>query len=139
MDPFLHALRMSRMSVGLTLDIAVAKRAMAAGAALTSTVLQTTYTVTRTTAVIVPGTTAVELAYAIVTKTFVPPAQTVCDEPDIATVTRFEQEPQQTLRDVVYVTVFAKETVRIEQTQYSTHSDARTASACLANGGQYGV
>lgn len=42
-----------------------------------------------------------------------PPAQTVCDEPDIATVTRFEQEPQQTLWNVVYVTVIAKETVRI--------------------------
>ncbi|KAK5656877.1 hypothetical protein OQA88_4427 [Cercophora sp. LCS_1] len=120
-------------------DAPIEERGIVRVAAITTTILQTTYTVTQTTTKIVPARTAIETVYDVVTRTFIPPAQTVCNEPDIPTITVFRAEPTQTIYNVQYVTLRTQVTVWVGQTQYETYSNYQSATACWANGGYYGV
>ncbi|KAK1756961.1 hypothetical protein QBC47DRAFT_422042 [Echria macrotheca] len=122
------------------LNTGVQAREVAKAAAITSTVLQTTYTVTETSTIIVPARTSIETGLKhIVNGISVPPAQTICDEPDIATVTVLSAEPTQTVYDVDYVTFRSQVTVWVGSTQFQTYTNRQSATACWQNGGYYGV
>ncbi|KAK3686115.1 hypothetical protein B0T22DRAFT_483020 [Podospora appendiculata] len=115
-------------------------REVANAAAITSTIFETTYTVTSTETILAPApTTVTETAYDGVTRTFIPPAQTVCDQPDLVTLTVLSAQPTQTEYDVSLVTIHTINTVWVGQTQYITYTNRAAETACWAVGGQYGV
>ncbi|KAK3370035.1 hypothetical protein B0H63DRAFT_551973 [Podospora didyma] len=114
------------------------KREVAKAAALTTTV-EATVTVTSTTTVVVPGRTWIETVYDFTTATFNPPAQTVCDQQQQATLTVFSMQPTQTVYEVDHVTRDTVATVWVGQTRYTTYTNYQSASICWAAGGRYGV
>ncbi|KAK3328557.1 hypothetical protein B0T19DRAFT_476142 [Cercophora scortea] len=120
--------------------VVVEVREVAKAAAITSTIFETTYTVTSTETLLAPApTTVTETAYDGVTRTFIPPAQTVCDQPDLVTLTVLSAQPTQTEYDVSLVTIHTIDTVWVRQTQYTTYTNRAAETACWAVGGQYGV
>jgi len=77
---------------------------MAAVAAITSTVYETTYTVTSTSVVLAQPTTTIETYYVGVSRTVTAPAQTVCDVSAAQTLTIVSMQPQVTETRVAVVT-----------------------------------
>lgn len=80
------------------------ERALAAVATITSTVYETTYTVTSTSVVLAQPTTTVETYYLGVDRTVTAPAQTVCDVSAAQTLTVVSVQPQVTETKVSVVT-----------------------------------
>ncbi|KAK4467169.1 hypothetical protein QBC42DRAFT_247069 [Cladorrhinum samala] len=108
-------------------------------AAITTVTFEAATTITQTTIVVVPGRTEVETVYSQVYKTFIPPAQTVCEEAEPATITVFSTQPAQTVYQVDHITQDTVVTVWVGRTRYSTSTDYKEATACWAAGGRYGV
>ncbi|KAK3326200.1 hypothetical protein B0H66DRAFT_617092 [Apodospora peruviana] len=116
----------------------IERREPAKAAAITSTVFATT-TITSTSTILAQPRTSLETVYASVTETFTPPTQTVCDQPQLATVTVYTAQPTQTRYDVDHITVSTWATVWVGQTQYTTYTNYQAVTACWAAGGRYGV
>ncbi|KAK3381116.1 hypothetical protein B0H63DRAFT_545490 [Podospora didyma] len=114
-----------------------ARRGVAKMADYTSTVTETTYTVTSTVVELVEGDTVTETSHYITTTTFFPPAQTVCEAED--TVTLYYQGPPHTDYEVNYVTYYTFATVWVGQTQYTTSTDYPAMTRCWQGGGYYGA
>ncbi|KAK3940466.1 hypothetical protein QBC46DRAFT_260976 [Diplogelasinospora grovesii] len=114
-----------------------ARRALARVADMTSTIAETTYTVTSTIMEVATPATTTEVDYYLTTSTYTPPAQTVCDAGE--TVTYYYQGPPQTDYEVQYVTYDTWVTVYIGQTQYSTATDYNAMTRCWQGGGWYGA
>ncbi|KAK4158756.1 hypothetical protein QBC43DRAFT_294705, partial [Cladorrhinum sp. PSN259] len=108
-------------------------------AAVTTVTVEATKTITQSTTLLVPGQTEVETVYSQVVRTFTPPAQTVCQEAETATITVFSIQPAQTVYQIDHITLNTVATVWVGQTRYSTSTDYRAATACWAAGGRYGV
>ncbi|KAK4164455.1 hypothetical protein QBC43DRAFT_288705 [Cladorrhinum sp. PSN259] len=121
-------------------NIAPTPQVKASVAAITSTVTQTTYTVTSTSITTVPGRTTTETVLRTTTATVTPPATTVCagNGPGrTVTITRGTATPV-TLTDIVYLTSKIAGTVWEVKTQFSTISNTASATACWRAGGWYG-
>ncbi|KAJ9138323.1 hypothetical protein NKR19_g7884, partial [Coniochaeta hoffmannii] len=127
------------MAVTSDTESSVVARDMAAVAAITSTVYETTYTVTSTSVVLAQPTTTIETYYVGVSRTLTAPAQTVCDLSAAQTLTIVSMQPQVTETRVAVVTSNTYATVWVGQTQYTTHTQANAATVCWQQGGWYGV
>lgn len=82
----------------------IVEREIAAVAAITSTVYETTYTVTSTSVILAQPTTTVETYYLGISQTVTAPAQTVCDVSAAQTLTVLSVQPQATETRVAVVT-----------------------------------
>lgn len=118
-----------------------ATAAIGAVAAVTSTYTQTTYTVTSTLRTTIAGKTTTELILRTVTATVTPAPSTVCAGGNApgATITVNRGTPAPvTQTNMVYQTVHISGTVWVGQTQYSTVTNAASATACWRAGGWFG-
>ncbi|KAH8882242.1 hypothetical protein GQ53DRAFT_831589 [Thozetella sp. PMI_491] len=111
----------------------------AAVAAITSTFVETTYTVTSTSTILAKQETDTETVWHDVTRTYTRPAQTVCDKNSGGTLTVMSLLPDSTEVQVDYVTYTVENTIYVEQTETDTWSDYYAATACWGGGGWYGV
>jgi hypothetical protein len=117
------------------------ERAADAVAAVTVTYTQTTYTVTQTLVTTLAPTTTTELVMRTITATVAPPAATVCaggGRPG-QTVTVNPPGATVTQTNIVYQTTHLSGTVWVGQTQFTTFTNAASATACWRAGGWYGV
>jgi hypothetical protein len=117
------------------------ERAANAVAAVTVTYTQTTLTVTQTLVTTIPPRTTTELAFRTITQTVNPPPNTICSGGGRPGQTVTVAPPQATITqtNLVYQTTHLSGTVWVGQTQYTTLSNAASATACWRAGGWYGL
>ncbi|KAK3937407.1 hypothetical protein QBC46DRAFT_319704 [Diplogelasinospora grovesii] len=116
--------------------------ATAAVAAVTSTYTETTYTFTSTIQTTIPAKTTTELAFKTVTATVAPAPSTVCANGGTpgATVTVNRGSPTTATQiNLIYQTTHLSGTLWIGQTQYTTYTNAASATACWRAGGWFGA
>lgn len=109
-------------------------------AAVTSTVTETTYTVTKTVVTTIPARTTTETVVATKTLTITPPATTICSGGSPGTtITSTRGKPSTTTQSsIVYITTQVTGTVYVGITQYTTYTNSASATACWRDGGWFG-
>ncbi|PKS09925.1 hypothetical protein jhhlp_004548 [Lomentospora prolificans] len=112
--------------------------AAAAAAAITSTV-SASKTVTSTHIVTKDQRTATESVWSTTTKNLILPAQTVCENTGVLTLTTvIRGEPATELR-ATYITHWVTPVVTASETVYVTSTDKAQETQCWQAGGQYGT
>jgi hypothetical protein len=116
------------------------ERAYDAVAAVTTTVTETTYTVTQTVVTTVPATTTTEIVMQTITATVAPAPTTVCSGGGRPGQTVTVNPPASTVTqtNIIYQTTHLSGTVWVGQTAFTTFSNAASATACWRAGGWYG-
>ncbi|KAL1902869.1 hypothetical protein Sste5346_000780 [Sporothrix stenoceras] len=112
--------------------------------ATTVTVTETTYTVTQTRVSTAPAATTTEVVFKTITATVTPAPSTVCangsnNKPGATVTVTRGGNGVVTQTDVVYQTTKVSGTVWVGQTQYTTVTNAPSATACWRAGGWYGA
>ncbi|CAK7202755.1 hypothetical protein SEUCBS139899_005482 [Sporothrix eucalyptigena] len=113
--------------------------------ATTVTITETTYTVTQTRVSTAPAFTTTEVVFKTITATITPSPSTVCanggggNQPGATVTVTRGGTGVVTQTNIVYQTTKVSGTVWVGQTQYTTITNAPSATACWRAGGWYGA